>query len=352
MSEFELQSVRVRAGQVADFARNHAADTERLGYVHPDVVSAMQAAGLPQLIKPGSDYTIKEFVDVCGILAEGCMSAGWCNFVWGMHNYLIGLYPPEVQQAVWRNPRTLVSASLGPAGHAGVIDETGALVTGRWRFNSGCDHADWLLLGVSQEAGEPHLALVHKSEYQIDDTWQVMGLRGTGSKDAVCAQLQVPPERLLPFSECMVPFGALLILVIVGPVIGGAQAAVNEYRHQLSEEAGQMALLRLSEASVEVDTARTIALAAADILDVNPAPDHFLTARILRDTAFAARLCNQATRRVFEVAGGGALHDSHPLQRIFRDVTAGCAHARLRWENNALPYAQILARDRNAEEPS
>ena len=72
---------------------------------------------------------------------------------------------------------------------------------------------------------------------------------------------------------------------------------------QLLLSAEQALLLRLAEASAEVDTARTVALVAADILDVNPAPNPFITARILRDSAFAARLCNNATKRLFEAAG-------------------------------------------------
>ncbi|MDA0791202.1 MAG: acyl-CoA dehydrogenase family protein [Proteobacteria bacterium] len=342
MTEFQPPTLRVRAGAVSDFARDYAAETEKLGHVHPAVLDAMQEAGLPQLLKPGSAYTIKEFVDVCGILAEGCMSSGWCNFVWGMHSYLMSAYPAEVQETVWEDPKALISASLAPAGHTPGIDRDGAVVTGRWRFNSGADHAQWLLLGVSQDEGEPHLGLFHRSEFELDDTWQVMGLRGTGSKDAVMDGQHIPAERLMPFSQVLTPYGAMLILVIVGPVIGGAQAAVNEYAKQLSTSHGQSAMIRLSEASAEVDAARLVALSAADLLDLNPSPNGFITARIIRDTAYAARLCNQATRRVFEAAGGSALHESRPIQRIFRDVTAGCAHAKLQWDGNALPYASML----------
>ncbi|MEM7016349.1 MAG: acyl-CoA dehydrogenase family protein [Pseudomonadota bacterium] len=337
-----LTSVQQSAASIAQLAREFSPQTEQLGQLHPDVLKAMQEAGLPQMLKPNPLGTIRDFVDVCGIVAEGCMSAGWCNFVWGMHNYVIGLYPASAQQAVWADPKTLVSASLGPQGQCSTVTEAGATVSGRWRFNSGCDHAEWLLLGAMQEGGEPQLALLHKSEYEIDNTWQVIGLKGTGSKDAVCANVQVPAERLMPFSKTIMPYGALLILVIVGPVIGGAQAAVNEYGRLIGPEASEGKLLKLVESSAEVDAARALVLKAASELDENPAPDSRVTTRIFRDTAFAARLCNRATQRVFEAAGGSQLHESKPLQRIFRDVTAGCAHARLQWDDQVLPYARKL----------
>lgn len=344
---------RTNARHVADLARSFADQTEQLGHLHPKVLHALQSAALPQLLKPGRARCFREFIDTCGILAEGCMSTGWCNFVWGMHNYVVGLYPQAVRDAVWSPPETLVSASLGPAGRCDGVSDAGAVVSGRWKFNSGCDHADWLLLGFTQPQGEPMLGLFHRSEYTIDDTWQVMGLRGTGSKDALCDEVHLPAERILPFSKTTMPFGAILILVIVGPVIGGAQSAVDAYaahvkKHRIGGTppaffAEQPALLRLAESSAEVDAARTLVLAAADALDDQPTPNGFDTARIIRDTAYAAKLCNQATRRVFEAAGGSALHESQPMQRIFRDVTAGCAHARLMWDTQALPFAGMLA---------
>ena len=107
MSEFQPPTLRQRAGAVADLAQEHAAETERLRQLHPEVVQAMQDMSLPQLLKQGSISTIREFIDVCGILAEGDMSTGWCNFVWGVHNFLAGLYPEEVQEKVWQNPKTL-----------------------------------------------------------------------------------------------------------------------------------------------------------------------------------------------------------------------------------------------------
>lgn len=182
----------------------------------------------------------------------------------------------------------------------------------------------------------------------IEGSWDVMGLRGTGSKDATCDDVRLPAERVLPFSRSLVPFGGLLVLVIVGPVIGGAQAAVNAYRDQIKQRTAvtgkplsgqQSVLLRLAEACAEVDAARTLVLTAADSLNRDPSPDDFTTARIIRDSAFAAKLCNQATRRVFEATGGHALYADNDLQRIFWDVTAGCAHARLGWDGQALPWA-------------
>ena len=98
-------SVLKRAKKVSICANSFVKENESLGRLHDDVVKAMQQSELPQMLKPGSNYSIKEFIEVCGILGEGCMSAGWCNFVWGMHNYLIGLYPKKFNPKSGAIPR-------------------------------------------------------------------------------------------------------------------------------------------------------------------------------------------------------------------------------------------------------
>ncbi len=342
MSEFHPPTLRQRAAAVSDLAREYALESETLGHLHPEVVKTMQDMSLPQLLKHGSISTIREFLDVCGILSEGDMSSGWCNFVWGINNYLLGLYPNSTQEEVWQNPKTLISGSLGPLGKTDLVSSDGAVISGRWPSIAGCDYAEWLLLGFSAKGEDSYLALVHNSEFQIEDRSRTLGLRASGSRDVFCNAVQIPNERLMPASMTLVPYGALLILAIVGPVIGGAQAAVSGFRKKLSGSSSQALLLNLVEASAEIDAARTIALNDADILDVNPSPNPFITARILRDTAFAARLCSRATRRLFSASGSSELHEDTAIHRVFMDVAAACEHSRLQWENQSLPYAHML----------
>ena len=76
------------------------------------------------------------------------------------------------------------------------------------------------------------------------------------------------------------PLAALLTLVIVGPVIGGAQSSVNTFASTLKKKQLQIEkdpflnieslYLKLAEASAEVDAARSIVVAAAALLDTNP----------------------------------------------------------------------------------
>ena len=78
---------------VKTLAERYAQETESLGKLHPKVVRAVCDKKFPELIKPHNSGNLRQFIDTCSVIAEGCMSTGWCNFVWGMHNYLIALYP-------------------------------------------------------------------------------------------------------------------------------------------------------------------------------------------------------------------------------------------------------------------
>ncbi|MFT5393474.1 MAG: 3-hydroxy-9,10-secoandrosta-1,3,5(10)-triene-9,17-dione monooxygenase [Gammaproteobacteria bacterium] len=322
---------------------------ERNGCLPLDTVRRLQAAGLPQMLQPppfgGAPSSVGDYVDVCATLAHGCVSTAWCNFVWGIHSFLIGLFPASTQTWLWEEtPSMLVSASLGPVGRARV-EPQGLRVAGCWGFASGCDHAGALLLGVMSPDG-PWLCVMPKADYEIVDNWQVAGLKGTGSKDIVIHDGFVPHGRALPFTQCIDPNRGLLTLVIAGPVLGAGEAAVQEYRELIGVTPDQASKQRLAYADAQVRAARLLLVNGCAEIDAALAAKTTLAPgvqlRISRDTAFAADLVSQAVNRVFAAASGRTLHESATLQRLWRDVAAGCSHARLRWDAPAEAYAQHL----------
>ena len=114
-------------------------------------------------------------------------------------------------------------------------------MTGRWGFVSGCEHATWLY-GNAVEAtadGVPQLriAVFAPDEVEIEDTWTVLGLCGTGSHHIRVADARVPAERTLrPLVDepCLdepvvrVPLPALLALSIAGVAMGIARGALAD----------------------------------------------------------------------------------------------------------------------------
>ena len=101
---------------------------------------------------------------------------------------MLGYCEPETQHEVWdANPDALIASSIAlAAGRARKVDG-GFDVTGRWPFSSGVDNSDWNMLAVTVYDGDKavdwRLCLVPKTDYEIIDTWDAMGMSGTGSKD-------------------------------------------------------------------------------------------------------------------------------------------------------------------------
>ena len=92
-----------------------------------------------------------------------------------------------------------------PSGTA-MPEQGGYRVQGRWRYSSGCEHCDWAFLGatIGGAAGgyaDRCLFLIPRKDYEIIDTWNVSGLKGTGSHDIAVKDAFVPAHRMIRYSD-------------------------------------------------------------------------------------------------------------------------------------------------------
>ena len=133
----------------------------------------------------GYGLGIRSHVDVIRTLGRGCGSTAWVAGVAHAHSWLISHFPEAGQDEIYSDPDALVSAVIGPRGRA-VRTADGYSLTGVWPFGSGCENADWLLLGCvvvdvdGNEVDQGDVA-VRQSDVTIRDDWFVSGLKGTGS---------------------------------------------------------------------------------------------------------------------------------------------------------------------------
>ncbi|WP_051465091.1 acyl-CoA dehydrogenase family protein [Mycobacterium genavense] len=140
---------------------------------------------------------------------------------------------------------TTVAVAVPPSGTAEIVDD-GYRISGRWPYCSGVEHADWVLLGARLDGpdGQPSavVALVPRGQVEIEDTWHVMGMRGTASNTVVTGGVTVPAHRTIsldavqdgeidtPFSD-EAPFHVPMMLGalsdLAGPQLGLARAALE-----------------------------------------------------------------------------------------------------------------------------
>jgi alkylation response protein AidB-like acyl-CoA dehydrogenase len=120
--------------------------------------------------------------------------------------------PRETFERVYRNgPDVILAGAVAPFGTAEATGG-GFLVNGRWPFASGCQHADWIVgfcvmteggKPLPGEGGRPQLrgVVLPARDWQIVDTWHVMGLRGTGSHDIVLKDAMVTAANFIDFER-------------------------------------------------------------------------------------------------------------------------------------------------------
>ncbi len=85
--------------------------------------------------------------DVIYEVASACGSSGWVIAVLALHQWEVRLLADDVVAEIWgEDPSMLLSSAYAPTGEVRPA-EGGFVLSGRWPFSSGCDHAQWAILG-------------------------------------------------------------------------------------------------------------------------------------------------------------------------------------------------------------
>ena len=347
--------------------RERAEDAERLRVVPEASIKELADTGFFRMLQPkrydGLEADPIDFFTAVRDIAGACGSTGWVSSVVGVHPWQIGLFDDEAQQAVWgEDTGTRVSSSYAPTGKA-VVTDGGFLLSGKWSFSSGCDHASWVLLGGLVFNAEGQVVdfrtfLVPREKYQIGDVWNVVGLRGTGSNDIVVDETFVPEAFTLSMGDtgrCFgpgqavndsdlykLPFHSIFTTTISTPIIGIAYGAYAE--HVEMQQSRVRAAYAGEKASLDPFAAVRIARASSDIdaawaLTMNNIRDEMalvakgekiplgLRLKVRRDQVLGTQRAIDAIDALFEASGGRALAEGTYLQRAWRDAHAGRVHA-------------------------
>ncbi|MBM3646899.1 MAG: acyl-CoA dehydrogenase [Alphaproteobacteria bacterium] len=366
-ADVSYEEMVARARKLAPTLAQRAEACEKLRRLPDDTERDLHEAGLFRFAQPkrvgGAELDVGIFIDVCAELAKTCPSTAWNVGNLGSHHWMLGYFPPETQDELWdRSLDVLIATSLAFAGGRGRKVDGGWEVTGRWPLSSGVDNSDWNMLGfmVRESDGGPvvdqRFALVHRSEYEIIDTWHAVGLCGTGSKDVACQALFVPDRRSLsawafngkPHPGSVVndtplfrlPLLALGPYVLCGVMLGCAQGAYelvvgaarkrNTTNTGVPVNANPTVQIKVAEASARIDNAEIIMKRACEhamaVARAGREAEHADKVRYRRDAFFATRCCLEAVDILMGVAGSGGLYTKGAMQRLFRDAHAANAH--------------------------
>ena len=359
-----MTSILERAQALALLLRDRAAEGEAARTMPADVVEEVRGAGLFHLAMPaslgGPPEEPETIIGVVEELSAADGSAGWTTFIGNSTGFVAWLEPDVARELLAIRPDPVVASVFSPSGQAVPAGDRTLTISGRWAFASGASHADWFANGVvvmdgdaprMLDSGGPdwRFAWMPAADVEVLDTWHAAGLRGTGSHDTAAAGVPVPEERtFMPFFAparvddplYQLPFFVLILVFGAGFPLGVARRAVDEFRALAQAKSRRTDLRPLAEdETLQVEVARAEAAlgsARAYVFDtVGEAWTAVSSGRpvtmkeragVVSSVLHAFRAGRQVVDTAFGLAGGGALYDSSPLQRCWRDLHAGSQH--------------------------
>jgi alkylation response protein AidB-like acyl-CoA dehydrogenase len=329
------------------------------------VIAALRAAGVHRMFVPqalgGDQVDLQTFVDVVETVAEGNAAAGWDVATSSLCAFAADALPREGAARIFGNGPDVVGAgSLARGGGRAEPADGGYRVTGRWGFASGCMDADWMIGGPCtvfdgdaprlDSDGQPEIRYVFfpRSEVTVEDTWQVVGMRGTGSHDWGVSDAFVPDELTQLFTAPSPWPGALYRLPrsVIASVhfsaveTGIARHAIDSFVELAQEKVPTMErrtmssrrLLRervqaqeaVARAEFLLESARAYrARIIAEIwatAEAGEAPSLEQRARLRLAGTAATENAVRAVDMMFHAAGTTAIEEASPLSHCFRDV--------------------------------
>ena len=194
--------------------RRYQAETEREQRLPPALVGQLLAAGFYRMVLPralgGLQVDPLTYLRVVELLAEGAGSVGWnvCNNSIGQL-VTLGLPDEGVHELYPPGHATVIAGTAVQGGGQAVAVPGGYRLSGRWSFGTGCQEATWML-GSFQilDDGTPRRrpdggslywrALLPRAEAEVvPGSWDVTGLRGTGSFDWTVQDVFLPERRTM-----------------------------------------------------------------------------------------------------------------------------------------------------------
>lgn len=350
---------RIKALEPQIRAAADAIETERC--LPDELVEALRTTGLFRASWPramdGLELDPMSQIRVLEELSRIDGSVGWLGTFASIGGLIGATIEPEAARELFPNPDVVPAGQYAPRGYAERVDG-GYRVSGQWSFGSGCVHAEVITGGcfvtVDGEVqmldnGMPEVCSVMVPKASVNillDSWQVSGMRGTGSHDYTLSDVFVPTAHTSDsrFSAYhpgpLYQFPALFLFAHVPMPLGIARAALD-YVYELGEtkriQPGGRLLKEQGDAHEAVARAEA-ALGSARAWVFEVIEDIWETLcrgeEISKRQKAMFRLClvhvsrtaRDVVLQMYDLIGSTAIHLSSPIDRLLRDINTVCAH--------------------------
>ena len=352
--------------QILDLISSKSDEQRASRRMSKDVVDALKECGFFTMLLPkqwgGLERKPQEFFAEQVRIAEADMSTAWAGGIIAVHAFQLALMSEEAQREVYENdPNTLISSSYNPVGARAEMCEGGFMLHGRWGWSSGSDHCTWALLGGVIPGDGYRTFLVPRSQYDIEDTWDVMGLQGTGSNDVVISEPIFVPEhrthKQMDGFNCVndqenpmydLSWAQTFVRVVNSAAIGALKKAVKVF---VESKQGN-STTDMTKFAGDVETQERLAKVLNTIGELEAVMYHnfdkmeaanwkpSIEERIMYryQASIVIDKAIEAIDTLFDVAGGRSVFNGHPLQQLWHDIHIARCHV----ANNPTAFARNL----------
>lgn len=373
--------------------RERALENERAGRHSDETIADLDKAGAFNIASPaefgGDELSVRQQLDVIMEVAKWDGSCGWTVWVAASTNWIAAGMGPQVIEEVfgdkWVGPRVAGSSHFPASrGRAERVEGGWKISGGPWTFGSDSLWAPYTNLGcIADEGAGKYLVGVQvpRDQLRFLDDWKVAGMKATGSVSLELAQgeLFVPEHRAIDFRDVtgrkldsglagdlwQVPTLGWAFSLMSGMSVGIAEGALERfldrsqgrpirgttYKNQLE---APLTHLMLAEVHSKIQAAKLIAIANAEETDrlgtlvaagtpANPDYMQKFSARVLVETAYAAKWCAEAIELLQRNSGSTAIMESEPIQRSWRDARVITLHGALNLEALSENYGRLMA---------
>jgi len=358
-----LRDVIIRGGDEAQQIRR----------LPDDVVDILIDEGFFRFTLPpelgGEDASTLETIEVLEAMSAIDASVGWNVMLGSEINAMAagGMDKALAKEVYLDNPRVIMCGGGGPGSKPAYAMEQpdgSYRVWGETTFISGCHNATWCFMGAPIiDDGEPRkdangqmiikMWFLHRSQWQILDTWDVAGLRGSGSHNVLAEGAVVEPKWLSvdlmttpahydnPVFRIPVPLRLSYNKVAIA--LGVARGALEAFRDLANNKVPMLsasklmerplAQLRMGEMTAKYKAARAYVFEAMDAVEEElragadmPSPEVTINARLA--CVHGAQACMEVVDAIHAAGGTSASYVKNPLERKLRDAHGAASH---RW---------------------
>ena len=370
-----LEKIQALLPQIAA----NAEQAEQLRRVPDENIALLKAINFHRAFQPkvygGLEMSLPDFANCIVALAGACAGTAWAFSLLCTHSHQIAMFSKQLQDEIWlADPDATASSSIAPFGKVQEV-EGGVLLNGEYGWSSGCDHAEYAIVGFNRFDSEGNklysFSVVPRADYEIVDNWFAQAIKSSGSKQLKLVDVFIPeyriskakdmmegksagfglyPDSKIFYSPYRPYFASGFSAVSLGVAERMVEAFKEKQRNRIRAYTGvnvglaTPALMRIAESTHQVAAARALLEKTWEDHRLHGAnhvyPNQDTLAFWRTNQAYAVKMCIEAVGRLMAGAGATSWLDNSELQRLFRDSHMTGAHAYTDYD----VCAQILGR--------